>query len=152
MHLLQQFRLIVGLLEIVNHKVLHELAFLVLLLFDGDGSQIDEFQNTGREQVVIVRIEVFVGVQHIIDTLQISVVRDIPIPHQVLVHLFAFTPYIYHITDQYEDGEDDEAEDKGNEDQGVLPRPFVLVGIVTAVEGKILDIFEATVSDIRWFE
>ena len=73
----------------MDDEVLHVLALFVQMLLDGDCSEVDEFQDTSREQMVVVGVKVLVGIQHIVGLLQISAEGDIPIPEQILFHFLS---------------------------------------------------------------
>ncbi|PUU97179.1 hypothetical protein DCD76_19205, partial [Acinetobacter baumannii] len=64
------------------------------MLFYADASEVDELQDTGREQVVVVGTEVFVCVQHVVGLLQVTVEGYIAIPHQTLRHFPSRAPDI----------------------------------------------------------
>ena len=136
----------------MDDEVLHVLALFVQMLLDGDCSEVDEFQDTSREQMVVVGVKVLVGIQHIVGLLQISAEGDIPIPEQIFVHFLSRTPNIYDIPDQSNEGYDKDAKDKGEDYDGVFGGPFLLVDIVAAFESLLSQCLETACPDICGLE
>ena len=118
----------------MNHEVAFCLTLLVQSLLDADSAHIDEFQDTGREQVVVVCAKVLIGVEHVVGLLQIALQRDVTIPVQVFVDLLAGTPDIDKIPDTANDRQYKEAQDEQDEVEDVFTRQFILAGIVAAFQ------------------
>ena len=143
--LAQQQGLVGVVLEFMDDKVLLRLAFAVQSLFDADGTHVDEFQDTGREQVVVVGAEILISVKHVVSLLEVAFHGDVTIPEQILVHFLARAPYIYKIPDKAHDGDNEETDGHDEQDDGILSGPFVIAGIVAALESQLLLVFEGVV-------
>ena len=126
--LTQQQRLIGIVGQFVDDKVLLGLALLVEPRLDGDGSHIDELEDTGREQIVIVGAEITVGIEHVVGLLEVSLHGDIAIPKQILEGFFTRAPYIDKVPYARDNGDNHKADD--HEDKG--PEAFVVIIAVAA--------------------
>ena len=84
--------LLLAVCQFLDDKVVLCLAILVQTLLDADGSHVDEFQDAGREQVVIVAAEIAIGVEYVVGFMQVAFVGDVAIPEQVLVDLPPMVP------------------------------------------------------------
>ena len=108
MHHLHQLRLLILVFEVMYHEVLHVLTLLVQTLIDADRPLVDQFQDAGRKEVVVVGTNILIGILHIVSPLEIPVLGDITIPEQVLHHLSPCSPYIIEIACQHQEGKEEE--------------------------------------------
>ena len=72
---------------------------MVIPFLYADGTEIDEFQHTGRKQVFVVSPNVAESIQCIVGPLQVTVVWNGPIPEQVFFHFLPRPPDINEIED-----------------------------------------------------
>ena len=138
--LTQQQRLVGSIGQLVHDEVLLALALAVEPRLDGNGTHIDELEDTGREQVVVVGAEITVGVEHVVGLLEIALQRDVAIPEQILVDLLACAPYIDEIPDAAHDGQDEEAKHQHDQGKDVLASHLIVTiatHIVAALEGLV---------------
>ena len=108
MHHLHQLRLRVGIFQIVNHEVLHGPQLIVHRLVDGNSPLVDQFQDTGRKEVVVISTYIFIGILHIVCPLKVSVVGNVTIPEQILHHLLPCPPHIIEIARNQQDWHQEE--------------------------------------------
>ena len=108
MHHLHQLRLRVGIFQIMNHEVLNGPPLIVHRLVDGDGPLVDQFQDTGRKEVVVISTYIFIGILHIVRPLKVSVVGNVAIPEQILHHLLPCPPHVIEIARNQQDGHQEE--------------------------------------------
>ena len=115
MNHLQQLGLLLAVCQFLDDEIVLRLAILVQALLDADGSHVDQLQDAGREQVVIVAAEIAIGVEHIIGLLQVALIWDVAIPEQVLVDLTPMVPDNNQVGYDGYHGEDDKGNDKEDE-------------------------------------
>ena len=144
MDLPQQKGLVASVGQFVDHKhVLTPTLLLFFPLLDADRPHVDELQDAGGEQVVIVGIEILVGIQNVVGLLQVAVHRDVAEPEQVLIHLLTGTPHIDEIPDASHNGHDEEAYDQRQEGERVRHRPLIIIAhIVAAFKSQFLLMLE----------
>ena len=130
--------------QFVDHKhVLTPTLLLFFPLLNTDRPHVDELQDAGGEQVVIVGIEILVGIQNVVGLLQVAVHRDVAEPEQVLVHLLTGTPHIDEVPDGSHNGHDEETYDQRQEGERVRHRPLIIIAhIVAAFKSQFLLMLE----------
>ena len=93
--ILQQLWLLVCVRQSVDGEVWLQLTLAVGVRLYGDGPQVYQLQYARRHQVVVVRTAPLVCVHYVVSLLQVALQRYVAIPHQVLVHTLAGTPFAY---------------------------------------------------------
>ena len=143
-HLAQQHGLVGGVGQVVDDEVLLRLALGIEARLDADGTHVDEFQDAGGEEVVIVGSEIFVGIEHVVGCLKVAFQGDVAVPEQILVDLLPGAPDIDEVPDATDDGHDEEAEDgeeEADDAHGIhhgIAAAAVVVVVVAALEGLVL--------------
>ena len=133
----QQLGLLLAVCQFLDDKVVLCLAILVQTLLDADGSHVDEFQDAGREQVVIVAAEIAIGVEYVVGFMQVAFVGDVAIPEQVLVDLPPMVPDDNQLRDEGYHRDDNKGDDEEDEHQDSFPVVVTIV-VVAAFKGSLL--------------
>ena len=94
--------------QFVDDEVLLALALLVEVCLYGDGTHVNKLEDTGREQVVVVGANLFIGIEHVVGLLEVTLQGDVAIPEQVFVDFLTCAPNIDKVPNATNDGHNEE--------------------------------------------